>query len=87
MSKDQFIVELANENRYELGLDDSAAFELAELQYEDIGRKGCVRQTAKCAACGMNGDCPMLGWEIRHPEYRNDELARKIRRLEAGEPA
>ena len=32
----------------------------------------------------MSNKCPMLNWHDRHPEYANDELAMKIKVLEAG---
>ena len=32
----------------------------------------------------MCDNCPMIDWQKRHPEYANDELAMKIRILEAG---
>ena len=32
----------------------------------------------------MSNKCPMLNWQDRHPEYANDELAMKIKVLEAG---
>ena len=80
-TKDQIIISLANENHYELGLDDSVAFKLAELQYKDHKRKGCICETAQCYECRMFAKCPMLDWEKRHPEYAKDELAMKIRVL------
>lgn len=83
-TKDQIIISLANENHYELGLDDSVAFKLAELQYKDLKRKGCICETAICTQCSRFSDCPMYGWEKRHPEYKNDALIQKIRSLERG---
>ena len=80
-TKDQIIISLANENHYELGLDDSVAFKLAELQYKDLKRKGCICETAQCYECRMFAKCPMLDWEKRHPEYAKDGLAMKIRVL------
>ena len=80
-TKDQIIISLANENHYELGLDDSVAFKLAELQYKDLKRKGCICETAQCYECRMFAKRPMLDWEKRHPEYAKDELAMKIRVL------
>ena len=32
----------------------------------------------------MSSKCPVIGWENRHPEYRDDKLAMKIKVLEAG---
>ena len=80
-TKDQIIISLANESRYELGLDDSTAFKLAELEYEDVKRKGCLCETAQCYECRMFAKCPMLDWEKRHPKYAKDELSMKIRAL------
>lgn len=65
-----------------------ATRELAILELEDMKRKGCLceRTDGYCIGCSAfkNGNCPMNGWEKRHPEYKNDELAMKIKILEAG---
>ena len=63
--------------------------ELAILELEDMQRKGCLLERADgycigCSATANGGECPMNGWEKRHPEYANDELAMKIKVLEAG---
>ena len=62
--------------------------ELALLELEDMKRKGCVLKYAckfdQCYTCSKSDDCPVLTWEKRHPEYANDELAMKIKILEAG---
>lgn len=67
---------------------DIATHELAVLELEDMERKGCVLDFAnrfdECRACPKADECPVCTWEKRHPEYANDELATKIKVLEAG---
>ena len=67
---------------------DIATRELAILELEDMKRKGCVLDFAnrydECCACPKANECPVCTWEKRHPEYRDDELAMKIKVLEAG---
>lgn len=67
---------------------DIATRELAILELEDMKRKGCVLDFAnmfdECRACPKADECPVCTWEKRHPEYANDELAMKIKILEAG---
>lgn len=65
-----------------------ATRELAILELEDMKRKGCSQDFASryetCYSCPNSEKCPVIDWEKRHPEYANDELAKKIRILEAG---
>ena len=64
-----------------------ATQELAILELEDLKRKGCTLENiGECHGCSAtkNGECPLCNWEKRHPEYANDELAMKIKVLEAG---
>ena len=65
-----------------------ATRELAILVLEDLRRKGCTHEStskyAQCCDCPDFERCPALDWEKRHPEYANDELAIKIKVLEAG---
>ena len=67
---------------------DIATRELAFLELEDMKRKGCALEYAckfdQCRGCSISNKCPVIGWEKRHPEYVDDELAMKIRVLEAG---
>ena len=68
---------------------DNITRELAILELEDIKRKGCTLENiGECRGCSVstkeNSYCPLAGWEKRHPEYANDELATKIKILEAG---
>ena len=60
--------------------------ELALLELEDLARKGCLLEgkIGYCYGCSANNNCPLNGWEKRHPEYVNDELAVKLRILKAG---
>ena len=67
---------------------DIATRELALFELEDMKRKGCALEYAckfdQCRGCSISDKCPVIGWEKRHPEYVDDELAMKIRVLEAG---
>ena len=67
---------------------DIATRELALLELEDMKRKGCALEYAckfdQCRGCSISNKCPVIDWEKRHPEYANDELAMKIKVLEAG---
>ena len=77
------IIELRDEYGPEI-----ATRELAILELEDMERKGCTHESAnkfdQCRDCPSSEKCPVLDWEKRHPEYANDELAMKIKVLEAG---
>ena len=68
--------------------EEIATRELALLELEDLARKGCLLENEhdSCICCSAfgKGKCPMSDWHKRHPEYMNDELATKIRILEAG---
>lgn len=66
-----------------------ATRELAILELKDMKRKGCLLERAdgyciNCSATANGGECPMNDWDRRHPEYKDDELAKKIKILEAG---
>ena len=65
-----------------------ATRELALLELEDMKRKGCALEYAckfdQCRGCSISDKCPVIDWKKRHPEYANDELAMKIKVLEAG---
>lgn len=78
---------MLSELRDEFG-PDIATRELAVLELEDMERKGCVHESAskfdQCRDCPSLERCPVLDWQKRHPEYANDELAMKIKVLEAG---
>ena len=67
---------------------DIATRELALLELEDMKRKGCALEYAckydQCCRCSISDKCPVIDWEKRHPEYANDEMAMKIKVLEAG---
>ena len=67
---------------------DIATRELAILELEDLERKGCTHESDntfdQCYGCPNSEKCPLLDWQKRHPEYANDELAMKIKVLEAG---
>ena len=66
---------------------DIATRELALLELEDMKRKGCTGYAFtydQCRVCSMSNKCPKRKWQDRHPEYANDELAMKIKVLEAG---
>lgn len=78
---------MLNELKDEFG-PDIATRELAILELEDLERKGCTHESAnkfdQCRDCPNSEKCPILDWEKRHPEYASDELAMKIKVLEAG---
>lgn len=80
--------EMIRENRQEYGIDlsEDEARELAELQLEDLKRKGCtLEHIGECRGCSATKDgseCPLRDWEERHPEYASDELAKRIKALE-----
>lgn len=82
------IDEMIRENRQEYGIDlpEDEARELAELQLEDLKRKGCtLEHIDECHGCSATKDdsmCPLCDWEKRHPEYADDELAKRIKALE-----
>ena len=76
---------MMRENSYEYGIpyDHPKSRELAELQIEDLDRKGCHCENIYCLGCETNGEkCPLIDWQKRHPEYANDELAQRIEALE-----
>ena len=81
------IQEMIKQLKDEFG-PEIATRELALLELEDMKRKGCVLDFAnrfdECRACPKADECPVCTWEKRHPEYRDDELAMKIKVLEAG---
>jgi len=61
--------------------------ELAILELEDTTRKGCLLEndySDSCLGCSAfaKGECPMIDWEKRHPEYRDDSLAQEIKVLQ-----
>lgn len=63
--------------------------ELAVLELEDLKRKGCLLESTDgscygCSAMKDCGHCPMDRWDERHPEWKDDILAMKIKYLEAG---
>ena len=86
MTKQQMIESIFQEQKWEYGADLSnpRVREYAELFTEDLNRKGCIPETYpgnECHGCGscVDGKCPLEDWEKRHPEFKNDELAKKIK--------
>lgn len=75
---------MMQENREEYGIDlpENEARELAELQLKDLERKGCNSESGECYGCKLMGNCPLNSWEKTHPEYANDEVAKRIKELE-----
>lgn len=61
--------------------------ELVLLECQDIWRKGChnLEHCDDCRGCGNGYDvgfnCSMLDWEKSHPEYKDDELAKRLKEL------
>lgn len=89
MTKSQMVESVFKEQSYEFGADlkNPRVREYAELFTEDLIRKGCIPETYEgpecrgCASC-VDGHCPLEDWEKRHPEFKDDELAKKIKALE-----
>lgn len=62
--------------------------ELILLECQDLWRKGChnLEHCDDCRGCGKTGydvgsNCGLLDWEKRHPEYKDDELAKRLKEL------
>ena len=63
-------------------LTDAEVRELAELERQDMVRKGCTHDHANCSGCNKMNDCPLSHWTETHPEFKDDELAKKIDALQ-----
>lgn len=59
--------------------------ELILLECQDMWRKGChnLENGTECHGCGPNGECGLIDWEKRHPEYKDDALAKRLKELRA----
>lgn len=58
--------------------------ELILLECQDIWRKGChnLKHGEDCRDCQTGGVCcGLLYWEKRHPEYKDDEIAKRLKAL------
>ena len=80
------ITAMQNALKWDYGFNNDSR-ELAILELEDLERKGCtLEHIGECRGCSAfkNGKCPMNEWVVKHPEYADDELATKIKILEAG---
>lgn len=57
--------------------------ELILLECQDLWRKGChnLESGTECHGCGPNGECGLIDWEKRHPEYKDDALAKRLKEL------
>ena len=57
--------------------------ELVLLEMQDLWRKGChhLDKGEDCHGCGPNGECGLIDWEKRHPEYKDDALAKRLKEL------
>ena len=57
--------------------------ELILLECQDIWRKGChnLESGTECHGCGPNGECGLIDWEKRHPEYKDDAIAKRLKEL------
>lgn len=71
--------------KWDYGINDNTR-ELAILELEDMKRKGCtlenIGECHGCSATKNGSECPLCDWEKRHPEYADDELAKRIKALE-----
>ena len=63
--------------------DNEFSEELILLECQDLWRKGChnLENGTECHGCGPNGECGLHNWEKRHPEYKDDELAKRLEML------
>lgn len=62
--------------------------ELILLECQDLWRKGChnLEHCDDCRGCGKTGydvgsNCSLIFWEKRHPEYKDDEIAKRLKAL------
>lgn len=57
--------------------------ELILLECQDLWRKGChnIENGTECHGCGPNGECGLIDWEKRNPEYKDDALAKRLKEL------
>lgn len=58
--------------------------ELITLECQDLWRKGChnLEHGEDCRGCQTGGVCcGLLYWEKRHPEYKDDEIAMRLKAL------
>lgn len=61
--------------------------ELILLECQDMWRKGChsledTEDCRGCTCCSDMSECPVMSWEKRHPEYKDDELAKRLKALQ-----
>ena len=67
--------------------DHEFSEELVLLDCQDLWRKGCHNFSSMddcrgCECSHMNGGhCPLEDWEKRHPEYKDDALAKRLKEL------
>ena len=77
---------IIRELRDEYG-DREFSEELILLDGQDLWRKGCHNFSSMddcrgCECSRMNGGhCPLEDWEKRHPEYKDDALAKRLKEL------
>ncbi len=60
--------------------------ELILLECQDMWRKGChnleeTEDCRGCTCCSATNECPVMKWEKRNPEYKNDALANRLKEL------
>ena len=60
--------------------------ELVLLECQDMWRKGChsledTEDCRGCTCCSDMSECPVMTWEKRHPEYKDDALAKRLKEL------
>ena len=61
--------------------DQKFSDELVLLECQDLWRKGCHHIDKECS--NQCDDCPLCTWEKRNPEYKDDELAKRLKELRA----
>jgi len=71
---------ILNSLRDEYG-DQKFSDEHVLLECQDLWRKGCHHIDEECS--NQCADCPLCNWEKRNPEYKDDELAKRLKELRA----
>ena len=83
MTREQFMQYMMDENRNDYTCDypEDKAYNLAELQVQDLERKGCDTYKPDCCDCPKAENCPLNNWEEVHPEFKDDSLTKTIKAI------